>query len=187
MKKAILFFSFIILTIATIGQDVQFRKDDKVLNLGIGFGSTLYTGRFYSTTVPPVSVSFELGFMDDLLDIEDLSLGLGGYLGYTSSRYEYEFFGSYWGWDYKSVIIGARGVLHYPLVEKLDTYSGLMLGYNVVTSKSFGAGGTGSAAGSGVAYSWFAGGRYYFTSNLAGMVEIGYGIAYLNLGLAVKF
>jgi len=30
--------------------------------------------------------------------------------------------------------LGAKGNFHYPLVEKLDTYTGILLGYNVVSS-----------------------------------------------------
>ena len=64
-----------------------------------------------------------------------------------------------------------------------------MLGYNVVSS-SFGSGfggQMGNAVGRGIAYYWFLGGRYYFTDNLAGLLELGYGIAYLNVGIALKF
>jgi hypothetical protein len=186
MKKTIFTLLAVIAATTMMAQEMLFQKNDKVLNLGIGIGSTLYSGTYYKTKVPPISASFEVGFMDDLFDVENLNLGLGGYVGFTSSKYEYTFFGSNWGWEYSSFIIGARGALHYPVIEKFDTYSGLLLGYNIVTSKSFGTGITGSAAGSGIAYSWFAGGRYYFTDNIAGMVEIGYGIAYLNLGVAIK-
>jgi hypothetical protein len=184
MKKTIITLFATIMTIALLAQESQFNEGDKVLNLGIGLGSTFAIGRYYTTQVPPVSASLEFGFMDNLLDVEGLNLGLGGYVGYTSYKYEVPVWN--WGWQYTSLIIGARGVLHYPLVEKLDTYSGLMLGFNLRTSKDFGTGSTGSAAGSGIASAWFAGGRYYFTDNLAGMVEIGYGIAYLNLGVALK-
>ena len=186
MKKAIFTILAVITATTMMAQDVLFQKGDKVLNLGIGLGSTFATGRYYTTKVPPVSASFEMGFMDNLFDVENLNVGLGGYVGFTSYKYEYDFWGTNWGWDYTSLIVGARGALHYPLVEKLDTYTGLLLGFNVRTSKSFGSGVTGSAAGSGLAYSWFAGGRYYFTDNIAGMIELGYGIAYLNLGVAVK-
>lgn len=186
MKKTFITIFALLTVTAMTAQDIRFKEGNKVLNLGIGLGSTLYSGLYYKTKVPPVSASLEFGFMDNLFDVENLNLGLGGYLGFTSSKYEYSIFGSTWGWEYSSLIVGARGALHYPLVEKLDTYSGLLLGYNIVTSKSFGEGATGSASGSGIAYSWFVGGRYYFTDNLAGMVELGYGIAYLNLGVAFK-
>ena len=46
-------------------------------------------------------------------------------------KYEY----SGWGWKYSNIIIGARGNFHYPLMNKLDTYTGLLLGYNVSSFK----------------------------------------------------
>lgn len=33
----------------------------------------------------------------------------------------------------------------------------------------------------------FLGARYFFTNNFAGMVEFGYGMSYVNIGLAYKF
>jgi len=139
--------------------------------------------------MPPVSASLEIGLLDDLLDVENLNLGVGGYLGFASSKQEWisPTIGKY-GFEYTYFIIGARAALHYPIVDKLDTYTGLMLGANIVSSKAYGTpSGWQSAAGSGVAYSWFVGGRYYFSNNIALMAELGYGIAYLNIGVAIKF
>ena len=33
----------------------------------------------------------------------------------------------------------------------------------------------------------FVGARYFFAKNLGGFAELGYGVSYLNLGLAYKF
>jgi hypothetical protein len=62
-----------------------------------------------------------------------------------------------------------------------------MLGYDIVSAKSFGTMGTyaGSATASGLAYSWFLGGRYYFNEKFAGLLELGYGISYITVGLAI--
>jgi hypothetical protein len=164
-------------------QNTTFSEGDKVLNLGLGLGSTLYSGSFYSTSVPPVSASFEVGIKDELFD-ENSSLGVGGYLGYSSSNY------SGWGSDYgfSNFIIGGRGSLHYHFIENFDTYAGLMLGFRVVSWKSSsGSFDYGSVAGSGLASAFYVGGRYYFTDNLAAMAELGYGIAWLNIGISLKF
>ena len=115
----------------------------------------------------------------------DVALGVGGYLGYTGAKWENQG----WGWNYSSVIVGGRAALHYQLIDKLDSYTGLMLGYNVVSSKSFGSNGSWgnhSAVGSGITYSWFLGGRYYFTDNVAGLLELGYGVSFLNIGVSFK-
>lgn len=162
-----------------------FKEGDKVINLGLGIGTTLYTGRYYTSRVPPVSVSFEMGFMDDFL-VEDLTLGLGGYVGYASSKYEYG--QGLWGWNYTYIIVGGRGAAHYPIIENLDTYVGLMMGINITTSRAFGDGSSSfSADGSGIAYSLYGGARYYFAENLAVFGELGYGISYLTVGLALRF
>jgi hypothetical protein len=189
MKKIVFFlFAFAVAT-SLMAQNNNFAQGDKVLNVGIGIGSTLYAGTGYTSKVPPVSVSLEFGFKDDFLDVQDLSLGLGGYFGYTSSKWESSWGGGVWGWEYSSIIIGPRGTLHYPFVDNLDTYTGLMIGYNIVSSKSYGTSFLGdySVSASGIAWSYYLGARYYFTDNIAAMVELGYGIAYLNLGVALKF
>jgi hypothetical protein len=38
-----------------------------------------------------------------------------------------------------------------------------------------------------VAYSLFAGARYFLSDNFGVMAELGYGIAYLSLGASLKF
>jgi len=185
MKKlfALMFIAFFALT-QMAAQDPIFVKGDKVLNLGIGLGTTLYTGSYYHMTVPPISASLELGILDGIIDKG--SIGVGPYVGFASYKWEY----SGWGYKYTNIILGARGNFHYPFIEKLDTYTGLLLGFNVVSSSEFGdliPGFDYSASSSGIAWSWFIGARYYFTDNIAAMVELGYGIAYLNLGVAFKF
>jgi hypothetical protein len=64
-----------------------------------------------------------------------------------------------------------------------------VLGAKIVNDKAFGDYiGTGySVNSSGVLYDLFAGARYYFTDNLAVMGELGYGIAWLKIGVSLKF
>jgi hypothetical protein len=185
MKKLLLVLFVAVFSLTQLlAQESTFKQGDKVLNLGIGFGSTFYSGTGYKAGIPPISASLEFGVKDGVLDKG--SIGIGGYLGYSSHKWEY----NNWGWKYTNIIIGVRGVFHYPLVDKLDTYTGLLLGYNIASSKEFGTAVFGynySASSGGVAYSWFVGGRYYFSDKFAGMLELGYGITYLNLGIALKF
>ncbi len=185
MKKIILLFIITAFSLTQLlAQESTFVKGNKVLNLGIGFGSGLYSGTGYTSSFPPVSASFEVGVKDGIA--EKGSIGVGGYIGYSAHKWEY----LGWGWKYSNLIIGARGTFHYPLVDKLDTYTGLILGYDIVTAKETGTAVFGynySASSSGLAYSWFIGGRYYFTDKFAGMAELGVGITYLTLGVALKF
>lgn len=188
MKKQVLFLSFVLATFYLSAQTPAFEKQDKALNLGIGFGNVLYSGSGYTSTTPPISASFEIGAIDDVL--EKGVIGLGGYVGYSSYKWEYDWWGDQWGFKYSDLIIGARGSLHYPLVDKLDTYTGLLIGYEIITAKEYGTISPAynyKATSSGGIWSWYLGGRYFFTDNVAAMMELGYGITYLNLGLAVKF
>ena len=185
MKKICAFLVVVFFTLAQlVAQEPTFEKGDKALNLGIGLGSTLYSGTYYKSQIPPVSVSLEFGVVDNIL--EKGVIGVGPYLGYSSYKYEY----SGWGWKYSNIILGVRGNFHYPLVNKLDTYTGLLLGYNVASSKEFGdqvPGWDYSYSAGGIAWSWFVGARYFFKDTFGIMAELGYGISYLNLGIALKF
>jgi len=152
------------------------EQGSKVLNLGVGFGSTYYSS-YYTSQTPALSASFEVGVKDGVIDKG--SIGVGGYLGYSSAK---------WTDYYKTsnIIIGARGSFHYPLVDKLDTYTGLLLGYNIYSYTDY-SGFTGlHGSNGGLTLAWFAGARYYVSNNFAVMGEIGYGISYLTLGVAFK-
>lgn len=162
-----------------------FNVGDKMINAGLGIGATWYSGAYYKTTLPPIFISGDVGFKDD---IGPGVLGLGGYLGFSSYKYEVTSVLGNWGWKYTSIIIGARGTYHMDLVDNLDTYGGLLLGYNILTFKEFGDQNwfTGSASSSGLAYSFFVGGRYFFSDSFGVMAELGYGIAWLSLGITLK-
>jgi hypothetical protein len=178
MKKLLLSLLVVVFSLTQlVAQDPIFIKGDKVLNLGIGLGSSHYSS-FYTSRLPAVSASFEVGVLDGIL--EKGSVGVGGYFGFSSAKYS-----TYW--KTTNVLIGGRGSFHYPLIEKLDTYTGLLLGYNIFNTKYDSSySGFNSASSSGLALAWFAGARYYFSDKFAAMAEVGYGIAYLTLGVSLK-
>jgi hypothetical protein len=180
MKKFLLLLVIVCFSAAQLaGQDATFEKGDKVLNLGVGIGSTLYSGTLYKSGLPPISASLEFGVNDEVID--KVVIGVGPYIGYSSYKWS-----NYY--KYTNMVLGARGLLHYPLANKLDTYAGLLLGYNIVTVKDLDPYiGDFSGSSSGIAWSLFIGGRYYFSDAFAVMAELGYGITYLNLGVALKF
>lgn len=155
-------------------QNTTFNEGDKVINLGLGLGGNYYYGIGYSTIIPPLTGSFEIGIKDELFD-ENSSLGVGGIVGFSSNRY------SIYGDSFSNFIFGGRGSLHYQFIDKLDTYAGLMLGLRYSSGYYL------TAARVYLATGVYVGGRYYFTDNLAGMVELGYGVAWLNFGVALKF
>lgn len=188
MKKLFAFAFFAILTLPALkAQESMFNLGDKVVNLGIGIGNTLYSySSYYSRGVPPISISFEQGIKDDILD--NGVIGVGGYLGYSSSKYRYTWLGGEWGWNYSYIVVGAMGTFHYPLVDNLDTYLGVLLGYNITTSREVGDVplDNDSYASGGIVYSGFVGARYYFNDKFAAFGQLGYGIAYLTLGLSIN-
>jgi hypothetical protein len=185
MKLKILLFAILFVCGNFLANAQTVAKGDKILNLGIGLGSALYSGGYYKSSMPPISASLEVVVKDDLFDGNG-ALGLGGYVGYSAYKWEY----SSWGYKYSNIIIGPRGYIHYGFLDKLDTYAGLFLGYNIATAKEFGNSVPGydyTASSGGFIWSGFIGGRYFFSDKFAGMLELGSGITYLNIGVALKF
>jgi hypothetical protein len=185
MRKVIL--TVLIAFVAAVGLQAQdaFAKGDKVLNFGVGFGSYLGDETGYRTTVPPVSLSLDFGVKDGLLK-DKASIGVGGYLGYTANRWEYPL--TNYKIDYSHFILGAKGHFHYQFVKKLDTYAGLLLGYNIVSAEQSAkyVPSTLVAKASGFTYSAFLGAKYYFTPKVGAFLDLGYGIAAVELGLSLK-
>jgi hypothetical protein len=160
-----------------------FDQGDKVISLGIGLGSNyIGWGSYYKTSVPPIFVAGDYCLKEDL---GPGNLGVGALLGYSAYKYDVNVY----DWGYKSSLIffGVRGSYHFvDLVDKLDLYAGILLGGKIYTYKYYG-GYDAHNAGFHVASEFFAGARYYFTDNFAAMAELGYGIAWLKLGVSLRF
>jgi len=181
MKKLFLFAALAMLIMPGLrAQDNLFDKGDNLVNASVGL--TIYSGVYLESGVPPVAISVERGIVDEVLD--EGVIGVLGYLGYSS--YKYDYLG--WGWKYSNFIVAVGGTFHYPLVDKLDTYAGVLLGYKIVTANEFGVytGYDYSTAGSSPVFSGFVGARYYVTDNFGVFGQVGVGIAYLNVGVTLK-
>ncbi len=181
MKKFLLLSCAVLLSLSQLlAQESTFKQGDKVVNLGIGLGSSFYAS-WYTSQTPTITGSLDYCIKNVISDKG--GIGVGGYVGYSSAKYDQY-------WKTSNFLIGGRGSFHYALVKNLDTYAGLLLGYNVFNTKTYGSySGYYSTASSGVAYAWFAGGRYYFTNSIAGLAELGLGnyYPYLTLGVSFKF
>ena len=188
MKTKILLFTVLYASGVLSANAQAVKNGDKVLNLCIGLGSPMYSGSYYSMTVPPISASLEFVIKDDLFNNKG-AIGIGGYVGYSANKSEYTYGSDTYGWKYSNLIIGPRGYLHYSFFDKLDTYAGLMLGYWIYSEKEYGNVQTGYNVGSwgGFISSFCIGGRYFFSDKFAGMLELGSGITYLNIGVVLKF
>jgi hypothetical protein len=184
MRKIVLFVVVFLLAFPALkAQESMFNLGDKVFNFGIGIGSTLYSGAYYTKGVPPISIAYEQAIVDDVL--EKGVIGIMGYLGYNSYKYQY----LNWGYKYSNILVGAGGLFHYPLIDNLDTYAGVLLGYNISSASEFGTSIIGwdyNASSGGFIFSGFVGARYYFSPKFAAFAQVGYGIAYLTLGVSIR-
>ncbi|GAB1462289.1 hypothetical protein [Pedobacter sp.] len=165
----------------------SFTKESSIISAGIGLGSSLWlsggTGR------PAISVNYEKG-MWPVGDKHIISLG--GYLGNTGYKSSGASSGYTWESKWNFTVVGARSAFHYGGLnnDKLDLYGGVMLSYNIVSYKytdndpSWDYGN--DTAASGIGFTGYVGGRYYFTPKLGAFAEVGYGVSTLSLGLSLK-
>ena len=163
----------------------SFAVGNKDVNLGIGFGTHYGLGK---TVIPPISISLDYGFKDD---IGPGVLGIGGYFGFASSKYNYTYYfaSSDYGWKYTEVMAGARGTYHMEFIDKLDTYAGLILGIRFRREKLYGDWGNYTADSDAGLYfdpGFFVGGKYFLSDNLAIFGELGYSLAYLTVGVTFR-
>lgn len=159
-----------------------FKPGDKIIQGGLGFGMV---GVYGDVVIPPLSLSIDIP-----KEIEGLPLSFGGIIGIAKSEYDYGWFTDDYTWTYTYFLIGGRGAFHHKFdSEKLDTYAGLMLGYNIVSfdepsgwSSAYGYDGGDSY----LTYGFYVGGRYFFNEKFAAYGELGYGFGYINVGISYK-
>lgn len=189
MKKITLLLLLISgITAGTYAQN--FSKGTTHLSLGAGIGgyfSYSYIGDFSST--PTIFVAVDHGIIDAL---GPGNLGVGGFIGYKSSKYEYYsgFYNDIGKWT--DFVIGARGNYHLILDnESLDVYGGLSLGlvfqsYTFESDDPFYTGYNFDTNSSFLYYALSVGGKYFFTENLGVFGELGYDVAWIKLGLTLN-
>ncbi len=193
MKKILLAVLASALLFSTQLKAQPFVTDDNVLSVGIGPAPVYYGLAGYTSKLPALVVHFEKGFFDKL---GIGYLGIGGYLGFTSAKYESTYFGGgVYSYSESNTIIAARGAYHFDFLdlsgedifEKLDVYAGILTGFrihredwnnDIFEDEDNFVGGV---------FDTFAGARYYFTPEIAVYTELGYGISYLTLGASFKF
>jgi len=189
MKKTTALVACMLLMVA-ISHAQSFVKGTNVASVGIGLGSSVlhYSG---ASQTPAISLQYEKG----IWEVGGPGvISLGGYLGFKGYKYSSKS-GSYnynEKWNY--TVIGVRSAYHYNGIQsgKLDVYGGVMLSYNILKYKYSDNSPSGSYINSGsygstAGFSLYAGGRYFVAKNLAMLAELGYGVSYLNIGVALKF
>jgi hypothetical protein len=94
-----------------------------------------------------------------------------------------------YSWDIRYIAIAGTGSYHFPIKSspKWDPFVGLALGYYVVSSEARGFGGvTYDGDASRIFLGGFGGARYFFNPRLSGVARLGFGAAYLTLGVDMK-
>ncbi len=182
-----------LLTLGTIlhAQASPYEVGTNVISFGVGVGSSY--GYNLARQTPAFSAQFERG----IAQLGPGVLSLGGYVGYKGFSYRNDYSsGFYYEQKWRYTIIGARAAWHLQEIDglnltKWDLYGGVMIGFNAVsytyTDNDPNFNYSGNSYGNGIGWSTFLGARYFLTDNLALQGELGYGIAYLNLGIALKF
>lgn len=152
-----------------------------VMDKGVSHAS-LSLGLMTNTLSP--TLSYDYGIVGNLFD-EKSSHSIGALFNvFTSSSYRVG--------DFKArgygMTIGPRVALHYHFIPKLDAYFSLMVGYQhfSYTVKDGANEHIRSTSGE-WAPGYHIGARYAFTPKLAGLLELGYGWAYSNIGLTYIF
>lgn len=195
---------FITCALPTLASAQSFDKGTTAVNLGIGLGGYRYsylTGYSSNYSVSPAmnaSIEHGVGYLGDAV------IGIGGYLGYKTAKYEYTNNYSNRSYHYDrrwtNTVVGLRGSVHYNEFhsnDQLDLYAGLMLGYNIGSYKD-----KSTYTYNGVVtdynenlknttsfftYSTYIGGRYFFTESIGAYLELGWGVTAINLGLTARF
>jgi hypothetical protein len=161
--------------------DQVIRKGENIVSLNLGFGSDNFKGKYFIKRSPLLSVSYERGVMDSVAGRG--SIGVGGLLGICT----YKRGNTHGGYTYNDLVMAGRGTFHYPFIPGLDTYTGMILGFNFSNTGSYGDPPYDFKSNDGLIFGWFVGAKYYFTDKLAGQAEVGVGMTYVNIGLAFRF
>ena len=190
MKIIKIYLVVLVLLPFTINAQPAYQLGSNVVGFGLGVGGNLGLSSYQSA--PAINFQYEHG----LKQLGPGVLSLGAYLGFKKYSYTSSFYGYTQDWKY--TILGVRGAWHLQELkgvnlDKIDAYLGVMLSYNLLnyTYTDNDPSSTNyfirENYASNVSITPFLGARYFFTNNFAGMVEFGYGMSYVNIGLAYKF
>ncbi|HSG68742.1 MAG TPA: hypothetical protein VK994_08545 [Bacteroidales bacterium] len=195
MKKVTLLMAFFMLAFfATQAQGDNFGKGSSAINVGIGFGNTIYGGTGYKMGFPSISASYEYGIVEVPMGSSLKGIvGVGGLVGFGGSKYDYAY--GIYGYDVKTnyFLVAARGNYHFIFHDKFDPYAGIILGYYFGNHKvTYGPGwpsylgkyddNTGGFHGGA-----YVGARYFFTPAIAVFSELGWNISIFTVGVTFKF
>ncbi len=187
MKRILLISLLLFLALSISFGQIAYKKGDQVASVSLGLGS-VYALSGTTGGTPPLVATYDYGYNENI--------SLGGLFGYTSSSWSAAYGGYSETSTISDIVIGVRGAYHYDVLhnDKIDTYGGVMLAYDIESASTtsnlpaiYQAYAGSVATASALKIGFFLGGRYYFSPNWAGQVELGYDIAYLKIGIGYKF
>ena len=157
----------------------NFEVGTRIIGAGLGFGNTY--GGLHGSQSPAISLHYEQGIWD--IDGPGV-ISLGGYFAYKSYSYDYIVYSL----KLNHTLIGIRSAYHYNGLNTTDwdVYGGVMLAYRI-SSVTDNDPYSEWNYNSGLVFSVYLGGRYYFSETVAGFAELGSGISVLSLGVAFQF
>jgi hypothetical protein len=193
MKR--IYFLLLMLAVFPFAADAQaaYQPGNNVIAVAVGLGGS-FGGYAHTSSTPAINLQYERGIWQAGPGV----ISLGAYAGIKSYKYSYNYYGGYTyseKWNY--TILGLRGAYHLQELkgtefQKLDLYAGLMLSYNILKysytdNDPYSNYNVNQDYGSNASLTEFVGARYFFNPHFGAMAEVGYGISYLNVGLAYKF
>ncbi len=190
MKK-IMILACLLVSQLTFSQ-TKFSKGDQFVSVSYGLGAIgvnwtdLYSSysNYSSFTFGPVGVYYEKAITDK---IGIGKIGIGGSINYLRNSTSYDILSSNNSVSISQLAVALRGAYHFELEnKKIDPYAGVGLVFSHFSYKSSYSNDKFSF-GSPLGTQAFVGSRYFFTDNIAAFAELGYGLAYLNIGGTYKF
>ncbi|MCW3073499.1 MAG: hypothetical protein JWP69_568 [Flaviaesturariibacter sp.] len=172
-------------------QGALVHKGSKSLSIGLGF-KTSWDEYGDKIKMPPLSASLDFGVADNVT--------IGPYVAVSSTSGEgYGDFvdtqtgnisSAYYTYTYSHKLVGLRGTYNLPVSDKLSAYAGAMLGYHFAkvkyTHSTLQNATIKDAKGNELLYNFFIAGKYALSPNASAFAELGYGVTFLNIGVAIK-
>ena len=174
-------------------QDLVFGKGSSAINLGIGFGNTMYHGSYYKMAFPSISASYEYGIVEIPMGSSLTGvISVGGLAGFGGSKEDWYYSHDDYTINTTYFLVAVRGNYHFIFHEKFDPYAGIILGYYFGNNKypdswnsswnSYYNKNTGGFHGGA-----YAGARWFFSPAWAVFSELGWNISIFTIGGTFKF
>lgn len=174
----------------TVAKSENFTNESFVVNFGVGLGTSLWSGAYYSMRIPPISISAEKGIYEQ---VGPGYIGVGGCFGIAGSKYR----STYYDANYTFITLSPRATYHLVMGdlfssgswEKFDFYGGLQVNINITLENEvsdYNYSGYSPSRSSLFHPGLFLGARYYFNSHFGAFSELGYNTSYITFGLSFK-